>query len=405
MELHISDNKSIILFDLNKDILNICNIRSVNSIFVNQSGQNSENMNYKKEKGQFYTTNYDKILTGINSDSIKTNYTKIIEPFVGRGDLLYFINDKFPNYKIKYYDIDMSKFSYENYPSKENIDTLLYPPNYKDSIVITNPPYLARNKSKDKTIFDKYEENDLYKCFIKSIIDKTNGGILIIPLNFFCNIRKSDLNLRNKFLSKYHIDNINVFEEPVFNDTGYTVCSFAFYKKSNEKQCIEEQNIKITFFPSEKEIKITLKKSENWIIGYNIYNTIQNQKIIIKRLLENEKPTSNILLKSIDSCINNRLCLEYVSDDKIFYGKDSSRDFATINWNLKLNKDDQIVICKMFNNFINRYRNKYNSLFLTNYRENSRKRISFELAFRIINTAIQIYLYKKKLKLEDFIIN
>ena len=80
------------------------------------------------------------------------------------------------------YDID---------PTKDNIikkDTLLNIEDYTDKFIITNPPYLARNKTKNKEIYDKYDENDLYKCFIKQIINKTNialGGILIIPLNFF----------------------------------------------------------------------------------------------------------------------------------------------------------------------------------------------------------------------------
>lgn len=46
--------------------------------------------------------------------------------------------------------------------------------------ILTNPPYLARNKSMNKELFDKYNINDLYKCFIEILLD----GILIVPLNF-----------------------------------------------------------------------------------------------------------------------------------------------------------------------------------------------------------------------------
>ena len=44
------------------------------------------------------------------------------------------------------------------------------------------------------------------------------------------------------------------------------------------------------------------------------------------------------------------------------------------------------------NNYINNLREKYNSLFLTNYRESNaiaRKRISFDLAFNICNYILQ----------------
>ena len=75
------------------------------------------------------------------------------------------------------YDID---------PKKNDIiqrDTLLNPPEYKDQFVITNPTFLARNKSKNKVIYDKYNLNDLSKCFILNLIDNPcRGGILIIPL-------------------------------------------------------------------------------------------------------------------------------------------------------------------------------------------------------------------------------
>ena len=37
-------------------------------------------------------------------------------------------------------------------------DTILNPPNYNNKFIITNPPYLARNKSKDKTLFKQIDE-------------------------------------------------------------------------------------------------------------------------------------------------------------------------------------------------------------------------------------------------------
>ena len=54
----------------------------------------------------------------------------------------------------------------------------------------------------------------------------------------------------------------------------------------------------------------------------------------------------------------------------------------------KLNILDQEIFVKKFNNFLNAHREKYNSLFLTNYRESNtiaRKRISFNLVYDICN--------------------
>lgn len=361
-------------------------------------------MNNKKELGQFYTNNYEKILKNISITDIKINYKKIIEPFVGQGDLIPYIqNFKKSDTKIEYYDIE-PKVKTENIIKQ---DTLLDPPDYKDSIIITNPPYLAKNKTKNKNIYEKYDENDLYKCFIKSIINKVNGGVLLIPLNFFCNIRKLDLKLRDIFLSKYRIPKINIFEEKVFDDTGYTICSFPFYKENLTNNEIKIQEIELNFYPSEKKVNIIIKKSENWIIGYNIYNTEIDTCIKIKRLLEGDITSnkSNILLRSIDSGSKKEQKIRLEIVNELYYGKQSSRNLASICWNLNFNLDQQKEICQLFNNFINNNRKKYNSLFLTNYRENSRKRISFELAFRLINTAILIYCKNKKIKLSSVLIN
>ena len=168
----------------------------------------NENKLIKKQFGQFYTTNYEYILQNIN---IPEYINDIIEPFAGEGDLLKFIN-KYKKYNIELYDID---------PKNINIkkqDTLTHPPIYKNKYVITNPPYLARNKSEDKVLFDKYDVNDLYKCFIINIInDNCQGGIIIIPLNFICSVRKNDVDIRKRFLDIYNMEHINIFEESVFD--------------------------------------------------------------------------------------------------------------------------------------------------------------------------------------------
>ena len=154
-------------------------------------------MTTKKDFGQFYTTKYTYILQGLY---IPTNTSHIIEPFAGNGDLLNFV-DTISNKKhiVECYDID---------PKKEFIvrrDTLKNPPIYANKFILTNPPYLARNKSTDKELFDKYNTNDLYKCFIECILtDIALGGIIIIPLNFWCSIRVNDINIRKRFLEKYY---------------------------------------------------------------------------------------------------------------------------------------------------------------------------------------------------------
>lgn len=332
----------------------------------------------KSELGQFYTTNYEYILSNMK---IPNNVKTIIEPFVGNGDLLKFIKNK-NKYNLEIYDIDPKIID------TIKRDTLTIPPDYTDKFILTNPPYLARNKSKNKDLYEKYKCNDLYKCFIINIIENVcQGGIIIIPLNFLSSIRKSDIELRKKFLEKYIINIINIFEEQVFDDTSYAVCSIYFTKKHNDKN-----NIKTYIYPSNKEINISLTSDNNYTIGGEIYNLEQNPKYKVQRATTSTKKNiTNILLKCIDDSKDSKLGFRIVSDKDRFIDntdKLSARSYATLVINIPITLQQQEKLVDKMNAYIIEQREKYNSLFLTNYRESNsiaRKRISFDLAFKICN--------------------
>ena len=285
----------------------------------------------KKALGQFYTTNYEYILEGF---SIPPN-SKVVEPFVGQGDLLKWIG---PDHSVEVYDID---------PKIDAItrDTLVDPPDYKGKFVITNPPYLAKNKNKDKTIYNKYVVDDLYKGFLKSLVEgSVEGGIVIVPLNF---ISDRDRKIRNTFFQDYHITKIKIFEETVFRDTSYTVCAFQFAEK----------------------------KTSKYKIG---------------RLLSGGVPSSDLFLYAIDTGTNGgRIRLDIRKQH--WYGNHTDRAFATITTNVPI-EDEQLVV-EMFNKQLESRRNQYHSLFLTNYRNSTksyaRKRISFDMCYNMIKDILK----------------
>jgi hypothetical protein len=64
-------------------------------------------------------------------------------------------------------------------------------------------------------------------------------------------------------------------------------------------------------------------------------------------------------------------------------GKTSSRNIAFIIINNISIKDQEMAIVK-FNDKLNSLRKKYRSLFLTNFRDNDRKRVSFEFCYKLI---------------------
>ncbi len=333
-------------------------------------------MTDKQKYGQFMTTNVDYILQGIK---IPDNISKIIEPFCGEGDLIKELRDKCV---IECYDIDPK----HKYITKR--DTLDNPPNYTNSFIITNPPYLARNKCAAKKLFDKYDVNDLYKCFIKEIItNKPDGGILIIPLNFWSSIRKSDIQLRKDFLNVFEVIIMNIFNEQVFDDTSYTVCSFLFEIKKLDK-C----PINITIFPSKKKISVLLSRENNYTIGGEIYNIGHDSQYNITRITSKnaKKCNTNILVKCIDDNKNSMIGLSIVDDDNIYVDNtpnQSARTYASLIIEPPIDLDTQKKLVNNFNKYLNDRRDKYDSLFLTNYRESkdiARKRISFELVYNII---------------------
>lgn len=142
---------------------------------------------------------------------------------MGKGDLL----TLFPEHQWQTYDVDPATNA--NYIQ----DTLLNPPDYNQKWVITNPPFLAKNKATNKIYFQQSEYNDLYKIALSSIIG-CEGGIIIVPLNFLTDEDSADI--RTRFLSEYLIDKVNVFTTPVFATTSYSICAFAFHKGENEAQ-------------------------------------------------------------------------------------------------------------------------------------------------------------------------
>jgi hypothetical protein len=332
-------------------------------------------MKNKQKLGQFFTTNYSYILQNM---FIPENINTIIEPFVGNGDLLKFLNKE---YLIECYDIEPNL---ELDISIVQQDTLTNPPDYSNKFILTNPPYLARNKSPSKEIFEKYNANDLYKCFINSIItNKCLGGIIIIPLNFWSSCRKNDILLRESFLNIYLVNHLNIFEEQVFTDTSYTVCCFQFELRTNKNEIIS-----LTLYPDNKSLILKLNSENNYTFGGEIFNLPVNKKYTLSRWTSKNSNNTNINMKCIDDNTTNKICLSIGTNEKLYRDTTpnlSARTYGTLVITPEISMEQQELLVKLFNEFLTDYRIKYNSLFLTNYRENNRKRISFDLVYKITN--------------------
>jgi hypothetical protein len=181
---------------------------------------------------------------------------------------------------------------------------------------------------------------------------------------------------------------LNIFEEKVFDDTTYTICSFQFELKKNNDN---NNKLNIIVYPSKTIIKTELNNNNNFLIGGDIYNLKLKNKYKITRLTNKnkEKANTNILVKCIDDNIKSQIGLSFVEDKDIYIDNtpnQTARTYATLIIEPKIEKDTQKQLITKFNKYLEEHRKKYNSLFLANYRESkdiARKRISFELVYSI----------------------
>lgn len=391
---------------------------------------------YKKRRGgQFNTTNSDYILKDMETHVLEhvNDKTLFIEPFVGKGDLLRWLDKTIgKKYRCEIYDIDKDLSEYHSREMQVQ-DTILYPPFYdkENTYLITNPPFLARNKTKAHShIFREFVENDLYKCFIRTIIkNPVKAGILIIPSSFFLSPRKSDTDLRKDFFEQYKINKVKFFEEKVFDDTSETVVCFSFEK--NVANTSYSQMVNWEFYKSKQlsSIKKFIHLPENkFIVGGDIYFLSQSKDINISRLVNPiqtikgkqvlkkviQHPTGMVLYALDGGTLFSRICLRYEGEEGVFYGKHDSRSKATVCVEIKkqccsgcsiqeqkenkkkvcfgyLNEKQQKKVCNLFNELIEKKRKETYSLCLPQYRESreyARKRIPFSLAYVIINHII-----------------
>lgn len=188
----------------------------------------------------------------------------------------------------------------------------------------------------------------------------------------------------------------------MFNDTSYSICCLQFSAKNDTSESGDggcdgsESGSDCYIYPSNKRISFVLNAGNNYTIGGKIYNLPRNTKYKIDRatrLVKNddENLITNILVKCLDDSLNSKIGLSIVDDlTKEKYIDRSpnltARSYAILVIEPRITVEEQSALVDKFNTYLNEYRDQYNSLFLTNYRESNsiaRKRISFGLVYEI----------------------
>lgn len=334
----------------------------------------------KRSLGQFYTTNWERILGGLK---IPTGGL-VVEPFAGRGDLLPYIR-QFAS-TVRLYDKDPKAEGCIMQNTLRDYSWLAEP-----CYVITNPPYLAKNKAiGEKAEYATYGTDDLYKEFMSALVSHETvlGGVVIIPLNFLTCREPADVQLRAAFFDKFGITGMNIFEESVFADTDYTVIAFSF-----ARGCTTQ--VDAIVWPAGEPVRLSVDNPGR-MHGDSVYN--QDVGFCkFGRLLAQPSTQlpyyTNMRVFAIDSGTpDGRIRMELCEP---ICGKHSDRTAASLISNIRLPIGLQKQLVGYFNWYIESVRGQYRSMFLNNYRNSTkhyaRKRISFELVYDIMSAAVAEY--------------
>jgi adenine-specific DNA-methyltransferase len=206
----------------------------------------------KQNLGQYFTSNI--LLKEKVFEFIKNSPDNILEPCIGRGDLISFINQHYPFISFDMYEIDSS------IPLLGDInkDSVIYDDFLKQKIsktystIIGNPPYVRTKRG------------NLYIDFIKKcyqLLDNYGELIFIVPSDFLKLTSASKLlneMIENgSFTDIFHPNDENMFENASIDVIVFRYCKNITLEKivmyNNKLLYITNNNGLITFSENEKE--------------------------------------------------------------------------------------------------------------------------------------------------------
>lgn len=326
----------------------------------------------KRQNGQYFTTSNpfalepfeEWIELAINSSKNKT----ILEPFAGENHIVKAFQDIY-GYEIKWksYDIQLGR---NMVPSVkiEKRDTLKnFPKRY--SIIITNPPYLAKNSAtRRKLKYPRCEYVDLYRYALCMMLENSKFVAAIIPESYITNVL-----FENRLLKVISLTT------KMFNDTDCPSCLALFVPEETKASLIEDVN--------DFEIYRLDKKLGNFLDFKAYHNSLKPSKI---KFRVNDK-SGKIGGHFIDGTVKDSIRFmrgECIDPDRI---KVSSRSITRIS-GIELDDENLDILLENANRILNEYRKNTEDIFLTSFkglREDGkyRRRLDFATAKNILYKA------------------
>ena len=334
----------------------------------------------KQREGVYYTSHAASLLTGYEH-VVRGEY--VTEPFAGGGDITRWCYESGAHFVMEY-DKNANRS-----PVIQN-DSIMNPV-LLNNVVVTNPPYLARNKCKDKTAFDFWETNDLYKCHLAAIARSAmdmmsptvEKGVLILPSNF---LSERSSFARDLFFSYYRMNHVKYYYTQEFDDatTGICVFDFELWEPQQEMTCQVDVYYEEDVFTQQ----MTFHEDDGWLCGREFFKTIRRAPHYkVKILREGDTPDSNIVIGLLDKG-KYPLGAHYNDGPPIYCAEKAFTTYQCV-LGRELTEQQQHLAVVRFNDILYQMREKYHSLFLSNYMGGEQKILSRHYAERLLNYAIQ----------------
>ena len=316
----------------------------------------------QRQLGQYFTR-HDTWLRPHVREFIKHVGARIAyDPFAGEGDLLNVARD-FGIKKTIGLDIDRSLGWKWN-------DSLIHIPKIENSIIITNPPYLANYSAKRKGIlnqvskyFDSTNYDDLYQIALEKCLDGGGIGVAIIPETF----------INSSFL-KNRLNSITILENNPFADTENPVCVVCFDGTWKQLSDIKIYKNDLLIGSLEYFEKLRLKPHSSVPFRFNDVN-------------------GPIALRAVDTT-DPKKPISFMRKERLVYNpagiKHSSRLITIIQTNFSSAKLDALI--KRSNVILADFRKKTQDVLLSPFKGNRkdglrRRRLDYATARAILETA------------------
>ncbi len=218
---------------------------------------------------------------------IKNSNCKIAyDPFAGAGDLLTAVREQLGFRSLIGLDLDEALDWQVN-------DSLIEIPKIDGAIIITNPPYIAKQSASRKKIdlsmyFSTTKYDDIYLIALDRMLEAEDFVVAIIPESF----------INSNYKQKYRLSSITILEENPFEDTENPVCVACFDNRikdydeikiyKNDKLINTLQDIMNIRIEPKNNINITFNTLKGWL-GLRAIDSTDDIKFINFDFKENIK--------------------------------------------------------------------------------------------------------------------